>query len=193
LVAWLGYGIIGTGSALFHASLQYEMQLIDELGMIYTTSIMSYAMYSYNQSTGVKMFWGFGFLFLNIFITAYYHYLRDPSFHQMCFTIMIISVTFRTVVIRRAKIKPPLRVPDSDGNVEVDGVLVPVEEQRSRDLADYKYTSDLLVSSLIAGVGSFLVAFVLWTIDNNHCSLLISWRRKVGLPWGIFLELHGYW
>jgi dihydroceramidase len=48
--------------------------------------------------------------------------------------------------------------------------------------------------SLIAvGLSIFLGGFAIWNLDNIYCSKLRSWRHEVGLPWGIFLEGHGWW
>lgn len=44
-VAFAGYCCVGIGSFLFHATLWYSMQLVDELSMIYATSIMMWGMY----------------------------------------------------------------------------------------------------------------------------------------------------
>jgi dihydroceramidase len=45
----------------------------------------------------------------------------------------------------------------------------------------------------ITGVGSVLVGFLIWNLDNNYCSKLRLWRETIGLPWGILLEGHGWW
>lgn len=41
------------------------------------------------------------------------------------------------------------------------------------------------------GLSVFLGGFFFWYLDIAHCSTLRRWRREIGMPWGIFLELHG--
>ena len=36
-------------------------------------------------------------------------------------------------------------------------------------------------------------AYGIWNIDVNFCPTLTRWKRNVGMPWGVLLELHGYW
>ncbi len=41
-MAYLALAVVGVGSVLFHATLKYEMQLMDEVPMIYSTAVMGY-------------------------------------------------------------------------------------------------------------------------------------------------------
>ncbi|KAM5480509.1 alkaline ceramidase ydc1 [Microsporum audouinii] len=43
------------------------------------------------------------------------------------------------------------------------------------------------------GLSTFLGGFAIWNLDNEYCSNLRTWRRELGLPWGILLEGHGWW
>lgn len=43
------------------------------------------------------------------------------------------------------------------------------------------------------GLSIFLGGFGIWALDNQYCSTIRRWRHDVGLPWGIFLEGHGWW
>jgi dihydroceramidase len=43
------------------------------------------------------------------------------------------------------------------------------------------------------GLSIFLGGFGIWALDNQYCSTIRVWRQKVGLPWGILLEGHGWW
>lgn len=46
---------------------------------------------------------------------------------------------------------------------------------------------------VVIGLTVFLGGFVIWSLDNHYCSEIRRWRHVVGLPWGIFLEGHGWW
>lgn len=59
------------------------MQLVDELGMIYTTCLMMYASFSFQRSATVARWLAFGLLALAAFITVSAH--RDvPRDIRMC-------------------------------------------------------------------------------------------------------------
>jgi dihydroceramidase len=46
---------------------------------------------------------------------------------------------------------------------------------------------------IACGVGGVAAGFLIWNLDNEFCSTIRSWRREIGLPWGILLEGHGWW
>jgi dihydroceramidase len=43
------------------------------------------------------------------------------------------------------------------------------------------------------GALSAALAYALWNIDMHLCPTVLTLRRSVGLPFGILLELHGWW
>ena len=42
-------------------------------------------------------------------------------------------------------------------------------------------------------IANALFAWFLWNIDEHFCGTLTSWKHALGMPWGIPLELHGWW
>ena len=46
---------------------------------------------------------------------------------------------------------------------------------------------------IASGLSIFLGGFLLWHLDNEHCSKLKKWRHEIGMPWGFLLEGHGWW
>ncbi len=46
---------------------------------------------------------------------------------------------------------------------------------------------------IACGLSAVACGFLIWNLDNEFCSTLRSWRREIGLPWGILLEGHGWW
>lgn len=82
------------------------MQLVDELSMIYTTCIMFYAVYSFKQSVLSRTLLAGGLLILCASITAYYHYLQDPTFHQHAYGILTALVVCRSMYIMDAHLRP---------------------------------------------------------------------------------------
>lgn len=49
--------------------------------------------------------------------------------------------------------------------------------------------------TLLAHFATFCAAlgYFIWNIDVNFCPSIAGLKRQVGLPWGVLLELHGYW
>ena len=162
------------------------MQLLDELSMIYTTSIMVYALFSHRQSTRVRIAIFLALLSLAVFITAYYHYLQDPKFHQDMFALLTALVTFRSRWLMEFRLRPSRRPKRADAK------KLDVAEQARVDRRDEDILKTMW-SMYGCGLGAFGVGFLIWKMDNIFCPTLRGWRREVGLPWGILLEGHGWW
>ena len=97
LLTFVGYLIVGSGSFAFHTTLKYPMQLVDELSMIYTTCLMFWATFEHKREQTFRTLLGFALAGLAIFITAYYHYLQDPTFHQNAYAILTAIVLLRSI------------------------------------------------------------------------------------------------
>ncbi|TKA68883.1 hypothetical protein B0A49_05353 [Cryomyces minteri] len=191
LVTFVGYLLVGTGSFLFHMTLKYPMQLVDELSMIYTTCLMCYATFSYGKSRRYSVLLAFFLVSLCIFITGYYHYLQDPAFHQNAYALLTAVVLFRSIYVMEVSLRPSRqahRTSQKAGSVSAE-LEVEHEWQDRRDEAILRRMW-LLIGY---GLTIFLGGFFIWTLDNEMCSTLRIWRRHIGLPWGVLLEGHGWW
>ncbi|KAI2918451.1 hypothetical protein CBS63078_3013 [Aspergillus niger] len=194
-VAYLGYLLVGTGSFLFHSTLKYPMQLVDELSMIYTTCLMCYASFSYSRPNGFRVVLGIFLASLAIFITLYYHYLQDPLFHQNAYGILTAIVLIRSMYTMEVTLRPRWRHSTEEDRLarEKQGLPVPTKEhQHYENVRDIK-TLNTMWFMVIYGLSVFLGGFAIWGLDNAFCPKIRGWRRQVGLPWGILLEGHGWW
>ncbi|KAF8542117.1 ceramidase [Trichophaea hybrida] len=144
-VAFMGYFVVGVGSFLFHSTLWYSMQLVDELSMIYSTSLMMWASFTHGKSLR-------------------YSIAVDPKFHQDAFGLMTVVVLFRSFYLMESNIRA------------VDPACV-----------------NHMWRMVAWGISVFLAGYGLWMLDNIYCGDLRGWRRSVGMPWGFFLEGHGWW
>ncbi|EER28077.1 Alkaline phytoceramidase family protein [Coccidioides posadasii C735 delta SOWgp] len=195
-IAFIGYFIVGLGSLLFHSTLKYPMQLVDELSMIYTTCLMCYATFSFSKSTKARAILGSSLLGLSIFITAYYHYLQDPRFHQNAYAILTVVVVLRSMWLMEVTLRSKWRKARAlSASAHVNGGSNPCS---SRDVQLSQNTRDLKILNtmwfmVVFGLTSFLTGFLIWNLDNHYCSTFRGWRRRIGLPWGIVLEGHGWW
>lgn len=204
LVAYIGYLMTGLGSFAFHSTLTCAwylypqapnltsldpMQLVDELSMIYTTSIMVWASFQHNRPQPFGTLFAIVMASLALFITLYYHYLQDPLFHQNAFALLTATVLLRSMYTMEVNLRPYFR-----RKRDADQKMTPAsrQEQERIDARDTRRLKQMW--TLVAtGLGIFLGGFAIWNLDNAYCSQLRAWRHQVGLPWGILLEGHGWW
>jgi dihydroceramidase len=160
--------------------------------MIYTTCIMFYATFSHRQTTTYAVTLGVALLILSILITTYYHYLQDPTFHQISYAVLTAVVLLRAMWVMEVNIRPSISAREKQ--MRENGSMPPAEkaELERQDRRDLKIVNDMW-TMIYYGLGTFLGGFFIWNLDNIFCSSLIGWRRQIGLPWGIFLEGHGWW
>ncbi|EMD91739.1 hypothetical protein COCC4DRAFT_128250 [Bipolaris maydis ATCC 48331] len=190
LVSFVGYLLVGSGSLLFHATLKYPMQLVDELSMIYTTCLMNYATFSYGKSRLYSTVLAICLTSLAVFITLYYHYLQDPTFHQNAYAVLTAVVFFRALYVMEVNIRPRFRSQEREAaNPRLDGSAKAVRQENQRD----EEILSTMWKMIGFGLSIFLGGFAIWNLDNVFCSRLIWWRRQVGMPWGFVLEGHGWW
>lgn len=183
LVGFASYLVIGVGSMLFHSTLIYPMQLLDELAMIYLECILAYAVFAHRKPPLARILIAISISAMAIFITLYYHYLQDPVFHQNMFALITAVVVFRSMWIMEHILNPNRR--GSVGKVNTT-------EHKRRDERDSHILKTMWRLNYI-GLSYVAIAFAIWNLDNIYCGKIRRWRREVGLPWGILLEGHGWW
>jgi dihydroceramidase len=167
------------------------MQLVDELSMIYTTCLMNFATFSYGQSKRYSTILAIGLISVAVFITAYYHYLQDPTFHQNAYAILTAIVLFRAMYVMEINIRPRFKskAREAANPRPHNGVAAVKAREDQEDLE----TLRVMWWMIGCGLSIFLGGFGIWTLDNEYCSKLIRWRREIGMPWGFVLEGHGWW
>ena len=171
------------------------MQLVDELSMIYTTCLMCYASFSYTRSVNFRIALAIANVGLCVFITLYYHYLQDPTFHQNAYAILTTTIVFRSMYIMESLLRPSLRKSKEQHRLKRQkaGQPMPSQElQRYENIRDQRILNDMWIM-VAYGLAIFLGGFAIWGLDNAYCSKLRKWRRALGLPWGVILEGHGWW
>ncbi|KAI9631910.1 ceramidase [Dioszegia hungarica] len=166
-MAYLGLTGIGLGSFGFHSTLKWEWQLLDELPMIYLVSYCAYLVIDTLPEFRPR-FGLLGPLVLvawDIFVTLSYIYLPNPIYHQLAFGfILLSSVTQNFRFIRRL-------ASAADAN--------PAQHAK-------------VVNTLLSGIATFIVGFIIWNVDNYFCDVLRRGQELLG-PLGFILQGHGYW
>ena len=162
--------------------------------MIYTTCLMCYATFSYSKSRLYSFILALSLISLAVFITLYYHYLQDPAFHQNAYALLTAIVLFRSMYVMEFSLRPSLTKKEEEFKSSHRRSMSGNEKEISR-MDDRRNARILrtMWTMIATGLSIFLGGFLLWHLDNEYCSTLRIWRRRVGLPWGIVLEGHGWW
>lgn len=155
---------------------------------------MFWATFEHRRPLVVKVFLAIAISGLAIFITLYYHFLQDPTFHQNAYAILTAIVLLRSMFLQELQIRPYFRGKDLEyNNIIKSGISLEEagREEHRRDVRDRRILRQMwkLVGS---GLVIFLTGFLMWTLDNKYCRQVRVWRRQVELPLGILLEGHGY-
>ncbi|XP_054829254.1 alkaline ceramidase 3 isoform X2 [Eublepharis macularius] len=100
VAAYLCLTAVGLGSWCFHMTLKYEMQLLDELPMIYSCCMLMYCLF---ECFKYKNTINYPFLFLlviySISVTIIYVSLKKPLFHQVMYGTLVTILILRSVYI----------------------------------------------------------------------------------------------
>jgi dihydroceramidase len=194
-VAYFGYFLVGIGSFMFHTTLKYPWQLVDELNMIYTTCLMAYASLSYSRPTAQQVALGVFLVLFCAFTTLYYHYLQDPLFHQNVYAALTVFIVFRSIYDMERSLRPYFRKSREEDRLQRKRNNLPVKTKQEQDHDNARDVQILKEMWILVGFGLavFLGGFGIWGVDNIYCSTLRRWRRQVGMPWGFVLEGHGWW
>jgi dihydroceramidase len=171
------------------------MQLVDELSMIYTTCLMCYATFSYSKTVRTRIFLALFLTALAVFITLYYHYLQNPVFHQNAYAILTTVVILRSMWVMEFTLRPSRRKTLKQNRFEHEKsplLVLSMERWEYEDARDLKILKTMW-TMVAYGLITFVGGFAIWNLDNHFCPKLRGWRRDIGLPWGIFLEGHGWW
>lgn len=94
-------GIVGVGSALFHATLLYSCQLLDELPMIYGTLIFLYTIFEFEKRVTVveRLFVPF-LAFVGIAITLLMlTHSENTEIHQFAYAGLVFILVFRSIYL----------------------------------------------------------------------------------------------
>ncbi|GAW18737.1 hypothetical protein ANO14919_082190 [Xylariales sp. No.14919] len=179
-VTFVGYIIVGCGSTLFHATLKYPMQLVDELAMIYTTCFMAYATFTYARSSRFSVALGLGLIGLAYFITARYYETKNPQFHQDAYTILTATVVFSNMWIMERVLRPALKARED-------------KRPASSSVPSTRAFISQMWAMVATGLSIFLGGYFIWNLDNVYCDTIRRWRHQIQLPWAILLEGHAWW
>jgi dihydroceramidase len=172
LLQYASLFLIGLGSWLFHMTLVFEMQMLDELPMLYCTCVLIYNLLEMHRRNMYGM-WLKLFLVVDaVGLTAAYLRNKNPLFHQVTYG---LQTTF--ILIQSIRLTTSL----------------------SKATKQQVYTARYVLSR---GWMMYIVGFVFWVIDNHYCMELREWRQSMGAGgvmlqfhgwWHVLTGLGSYW
>ncbi|RPD57100.1 alkaline phytoceramidase [Lentinus tigrinus ALCF2SS1-6] len=170
LAGYAGFALVGIGSFIFHATLLFEAQLMDELPMIYVASYCCAILFDTSRGFSLKdsnaKELGIIFAVFNVLFTWSYYVSRNPLYHQFVFAGLLFVTTFRTIYLLR--------------NGDISKRLPQALRSSVARLFSY-------------GAGTFAFGFLVWNLDNIFCSYITRWKNAVGWPAAFLLEGHSWW
>ena len=95
---------------------------------------------------------------LAVFISLYYHYLQDPTFHQNAYALLTTIVLTRAIWLMETRLRPMIR-----------------EMERKRGTSSDKTLLTMWTMGAF-GLTVFLCGFGIWALDNKYCSWLRATR-----------------
>jgi len=99
-MAYVALAIVGIGSALFHATLLYSAQLLDELPMIYGTLVFIYAIFEPERNTIYdKLFIPALFAIGTLITVLMLSHSDAPMLHQIAYGVLVIVLVIKALYI----------------------------------------------------------------------------------------------
>jgi len=100
IASYLALTVVGMGSWCFHMTLKYEMQLLDELPMIYSCCIFVYCMFEcFKMKNSVNYHLLFILVLFSLIVTTVYLKVKEPIFHQVMYGVLVFTLVLRSIYI----------------------------------------------------------------------------------------------
>lgn len=168
--------LVGVGSAVFHATLLHEMQIIDESGMYALVGALDYRLWSSGMNEAAK--WLFGTALGGTIVGVIgWNAVGTSDGKASNFVHLALFIGLLTALWPR--------------------VLYMVRQGRHQRRANGLTGKDEVASKLMRqfGLGAlyFYSGLAVWLVDGHFCYNLRDIRAMLGLPLCWTLELHGWW
>lgn len=89
---------VGIGSWCFHMTLLYEMQLLDELPMIWGSIVFVFVLFEAYTPPGQQSHKLVTLLvFYSVFVTVIYVTMKSPLIHQTAYAILVLTLVYKAI------------------------------------------------------------------------------------------------
>ncbi|SGZ40024.1 related to Alkaline ceramidase YDC1 [Hanseniaspora guilliermondii] len=200
----LGLLLVGIGSAMFHMSLRYDCQLLDELPMIYITCIPCYSVLSepflyYSKLKSQKYF---QILRNDDEATSEnsrllpnnnsMNLVKISKSYEIFIIILLSGLSIVMTIVYYFFITNPIFHEVCYGLLNF--IIVYAAVYLTKNFVKEPYVKKNLIKSSLAGIALFGTGFFLWGMDRKFCGEFRTIRRDyLKLPLGNILELHAWW
>ncbi|KAA8650984.1 ceramidase [Aspergillus tanneri] len=163
VLPYWGLMTVGVCSAIYHASLQYHTQMLDDLSMLFATTPVLHRVLTVNSRRRDSFIAGL-VLYPALTGIVIYHVSTDELIlHAIFFVGSVAIIGIRTMQLVK------LRTPENSA----------IRQQ--------------VWGMVRFGAFIFHLGYSVWLLDGWLCDWLRTTRAAVGLPWAWLLELHGWW
>ncbi|KAI9141349.1 ceramidase, partial [Paraphysoderma sedebokerense] len=169
-LSFLSVGVVGMGSALFHGSLTYWTQLLDEVPMIWGSGVFLYSCFQIQKHKSYGHWLTVLLVGYCVWVTVTYLLNRDDDFFQTAYGILANTLSSKTTFTSNES------SPKKSGTPTIrNQILTPA------------------LCLLLTSFFSYGTGFVFWILDNVFChSHLIPYKQSLGnISW--LLEFHAFW
>ncbi|KAK3776892.1 hypothetical protein RRG08_024663 [Elysia crispata] len=91
--SFIALAVVGLGSWLFHMTLRYSMQLMDEIPMIWGCSFQIYGLFMITSKPEEKhLLLQIGLFLYCAVVTLVYILINNPIFHQVSYALLILCI-----------------------------------------------------------------------------------------------------
>ncbi|KAG4093959.1 aPHC-domain-containing protein [Neocallimastix lanati (nom. inval.)] len=192
---WANFGLlcIGIGSWLFHMTLKYQMELADELPMIYTCYIAIFCIFEISNDCTYRpritlILW----LAAILFTLTYTEIISWPWFQHGATIFLIGIIVFRSLyTINILLNEEKLLCYKSNKNSIASPILINNSKDSKSWISNKKHIKKLICLLIICAF-TYIFAFLLWNIDNLYCNHLIRLRHQFKFLSFLF-QFHAWW
>ncbi|XP_072035039.1 alkaline ceramidase 3-like [Amphiura filiformis] len=96
-VACILMTIVGIGSWCFHMTLLFEMQMLDELPMIYAACVLIYCIFQTDGKESHSLALAVSLILCAVTVTLVYLTIQDPMFHEVCYGSLVLLIIGRCI------------------------------------------------------------------------------------------------
>jgi dihydroceramidase len=177
---------VGVTSFLFHLTLKYETQVMDDLSMFWVCAALVHELYTLDWERNSRLAFGTILSGVLVVISIYHYYLHQLWLHNLTFISLVTAVSKPMSISRESR--PGTFFSHVLTLLQIWPRVLYLIRTRFKDEQRRYWTGEFRVGGFC-----FMLGFVVWALDSAYCDLLRETRKSIGIPYAFLLELHGWW
>ncbi|KAL2842901.1 alkaline phytoceramidase [Aspergillus pseudoustus] len=162
-LSYWGLIAVGVCSVVFHVSLKYHTQMMDDLSMHFATTPVLHRVLTVNSTHRDSLVIGTVLGALLAFLLTFHMMTDELIVHSASFVSTVTVIGVQTIRLVNTRTQP-----GSISRLQMWGIVR-------------------------FGAVIFNVGYWFWLADQWACGFFTKARDAIGLPWAFVLELHGWW